>query len=498
MKKVRIDTILFILILTGLGIANLLNFDKPVVSDLENRALKHKPQFSIAEVFNGRYLKSFEEYYSDTFIVRDDLVKANMDLRQAIEFLGPDVELITAYDDIQNASDVGLEYDNSHGANANQLENSISSPDDMSDNPDTSGQAGSLIEGSPTTSSSGAEGQSPEGQSSEGQSPEDPNAQDQYPEEEAIQDFGDGQDVGYWLVVDGKAVQLFKFNKESFEYYAQILNKYNERLGSDVKIYSMIPPTNSEFVQLKRYKGITDSQNEALGFLKSKLDRRITSINVYDALNKHKDEYIFFRTDHHWTALGAYYAYEAFMETIREPAVPLEQYEELDLGDFLGSSYTKTLNKSLEKNPDQVVAYKPFTSNEYLMYDGKTEKKAEVIDLKYTDKITNKYLTFMSTGGGTWSVIKTDVNNGKKIVVIKDSFGNAFVPFLLPHYEEIYVVDARFYSIKATGKNITQFVEDNEIDEVLFLIYMEDVNWHKFMNGVENLLGIEEAFGSKE
>lgn len=503
MKKVRIDTVLFILIITGLGIANLLNFDKPVVSELENRALKRKPQFSIAEVFDGSYLKSFEEYYSDTFILRDDLVKANMDLKQAIEFLGPDVELITAYDDIQNASDVGLGYDNSHDANANQVGNSISNPDTLSDNPDASGQAGSLSEGSQTTSSSEADGQYSEGQYAEGQSPENQSpegqpSQDQYSEEEAIQDFGDGQDVGYWLVVDGKAVQLFKFNKESFEYYAQILNKYNERLGSDVKIYSMIPPTNSEFVQLKRYKGITDSQNEALGFLKSKLDKRITSINVYDALNKHKDEYIFFRTDHHWTALGAYYAYESFMWSRGEPAVPLEQYEELDLGDFLGSSYTKTLNKSLAKNPDKVIAYKPFTNNEYMMYFGNKEEKAEVIDLQYTDKITNKYLTFMSTGGGTWSVIKTDVNNGKKIVVIKDSFGNAFVPFLLPHYEEIYVVDARFYSIKATGKNIVQFIEDNEIDEVLFLTYMEDVNWHKFMTGVENLLGTEEVSGSKE
>jgi hypothetical protein len=309
------------------------------------------------------------------------------------------------------------------------------------------------------------------------------------PSKQQNKDFGDGQNVGYWLVVDGKAVQLFKFNKESFEYYSQVLNKYGEKLGSGVKIYSMIPPTTGEFLKLKKYKGITDSQDDALGFLESKLDDRITLINVFDALNRHKDEYIYFKTDHHWTALGAYYAYASFMEATGRQPSELKQYETVDLGTFLGSSYTKTLDKSLEKNPDNVTAFKPFTQYEYLMYYGNEEKKADVIDMKYADEINNKYLAFMSSGGATWSVVKTNIHNGKKLLLIKDSFGNAIAPFMLPHYEEIYVVDPRFYSIKTTGKSITQFIGEKGINEVLFCIYMEDANWHKFMSSVENLLG---------
>lgn len=428
MKKFRIDTILFIIIISILGISNLLNFNKPSISKLENRALKHKPQFSLAELFRGSYLKDFEEYYSDTFILRDNLLKINRDLRYAIEFLSSDISLVTAYEDIPVPEKKDNEY----------TESSIPEPK---------------------------------------------------AEEELDKDFGDGQDVGYWLVVDGKAVQLFKFNKESFEYYSYVLNKFSEKLGSDVKIYSMAPPTAADFMILKRYKGITDSQNDALSFLKSKLDKSISFVNVYDPLNEHKEEYIYFRTDHHWTALGAYYAYASLMKTMGEEPVALEQYETINLGNYLGSSYTKTLDKSLEKNPDNVVAYKPFTKNEYFMYYGTDEKKADIIDMKYANDIKNKYLAFMSTGGATWSVVKTDVNNGKKIMVLKDSFGNVLIPFLLPHYEEIYVVDARFYNINVTGKNIVQFIEDKGINELLFVIYMEDVNWHKFMQGVENLLG---------
>ncbi|MDD4769233.1 MAG: DHHW family protein, partial [Eubacteriales bacterium] len=125
---------------------------------------------------------------------------------------------------------------------------------------------------------------------------------------------------------------------------------------------------------------------------------------------------------------------------------------------------------------------------EYLMYNSGKEKKADIIDMKYANEITDKYLAFMSSGGANWSVVKTDVHNGEKVMVIKDSFGNAFVPFLLPHYEEIYIVDPRFYNVSTTG-NIVDFVKENGINEVVFCIYMEDVNWHKFMSSVEHLLG---------
>lgn len=446
MKKLRLDAILFIVILSLLGIANFMNFDKPVVSVLENRALKKKPEFSFTGLFSGSFFKDYDEYYSDTFILRDNLVRVSKDLNDLMAFMGPDISIVTAYDDLP----------------VPQESNKPVEPKSTAGTPSD-----------PQNPSETEQNAKPGGET----------------QEESPKDYGDGKNMGYWMVVDGQAVQLFKFNKESCEYYAQVLNKYSEKLGSGVKIYSMIPPTASEFLKLKKYKGITDSQNDALGFLESKLNNNISSVNVYDVLSKHKDEYIYFKTDHHWTGLGAYYAYASFMEQKGEIPISLDQYETIDLGDFLGSSYTKTLDKSLEKNPDKVTAYKPFTPYEYLMVHEGKEKKTDIIDMKYAGDINKKYNAFLSGGGAIWSVVKTDVKNGRKLMVVKDSFGNALVPFLLPHYEEIYVVDSRFYSISFTGKNIVQFVEDNGINEVLFTIYMEDVNWHKFMNGVEKLLG---------
>ncbi|NLM23106.1 MAG: hypothetical protein GX210_03325 [Firmicutes bacterium] len=437
MGKPRFDVIFFLLAISLLGLANFFNPEKPAVSQLEKRALEKRPEFSLEALFSGEYFRRFENYYSDTFIFREKIVKASRDLRQAFSLLGPGVSL-------------------------------IADPGELPDPPE-------------------GEEEPPAGDPGEQEEP-----QDNRPEPPKVDD-GNDRNVGYWLIVEGQAVQLFKFNKEHFDYYAEILNRYAEKLGGQVKIYSLIAPSNSEFVQLRKYQGITDSQNEALDYLNSRLDPGIRTINAYDALNLHTDEYIYFRTDHHWTALGAYYAYCAFMEARGERPVPLERYRRIDLESFLGSSYSKTLDRSLEKNPDTVSVYMPFTEHEFTVYYGSEERESEVIDFQYAESKTDKYLVFLSTGGGTWSVIKTQVRNGKKILVLKDSFGNAFVPFLLPHYQEIYVVDSRFYSIGATGKNILQFIQDKAIGEVLFLHYMENVNWPQFMEGVLALMGQEKG-----
>lgn len=451
MKKLRLDAIAFILILGGLGLANLLNVNKPTVSVLENRMLKGRPTLTASSLFSGEYFRDFEDYYSDTFINRDRVVKMCRDIKDSMSLNEPGVTLVVSRE--QNAP-------------INEKTPDTTPPQE---NPSTS---------KPTTTPDTNPGISDEAATSA--TPD--------PTPAPPREFGDDETVGYYLIVDGKAVQLFKFNREGMDYYAEVLNKYHDVLGDDVTLYSMIPPTASEFIKLKKYADITDSQNDAMDYLYGRLDPGIVTVNVYDALNQHKDEYIYFKTDHHWTALGAYYGYCAFMEATGREPVPLSHYETVKIEGYLGSSYTKTLNKELEKNPDTIYLYLPFTNHEYIMYNGNSEETAELIDMSYAEGSGDKYLIFMSTGGATWSVIKTDVHNGKKIMVMKDSFGNAWVPFLLPHYEEIYVVDARFYSKYTTGMTIPEFIEEHGIQELVFLFYMEDVNWTKFMNGVESHL----------
>lgn len=365
MKKMQIDTIAFLLIISILGIANFAVINKPEVSELENRALKKKPDFTLAALADGSFFTDYNEYYNDTFIFRDNILQLSSNIQQSMFFSGSDVKIIV--------SDKSKEYN--------------TAPDNQNTDESSNNQK------NPESTNEGINIEEPQ------ESPQPIPTQKQYNE-------SDG--VGYWLVIDGKAVELFKFNKESFNYYADVLNEYYARLGNKMPIYSLIAPTNSEFVQLRQYKGITDSQNNAIGYLSTKFTNGITAVNAYDILNEHKDEYIYFRSDHHWTALGAYYAYRAFMETKGEEPVPLENYEEVKIDNFLGSTYAKTRDKSIEKNPDTIYAYKPFVKYKYEMHHYNECDEAEIIDMKYADTKLDKYLVFLSSGDSTWAVISTD------------------------------------------------------------------------------------------
>ena len=101
MKKLKIDTWFFIILITLLCLVNIFNANKPTVSNLENRALKTMPQISLSNLVKGSYQRDFEEYYSDTFIFRDNLVKLSRDVNKLMSFLGPDISIVTAVEDVQ-------------------------------------------------------------------------------------------------------------------------------------------------------------------------------------------------------------------------------------------------------------------------------------------------------------------------------------------------------------------------------------------------------------
>lgn len=438
MKKLQLDAIAFLLIIVVLCAANFINVNKPEISEMENRALKKKPELKISALFDGSYFRDYTEYYNDTFILRDRFLKISNDIQQMLFIKDTDVKIII--------SDKSKEYSN------------IPEPKATDDNNEKN------LENTPENISSAAT------------------------PEPSKKPYNEGDGVGYWLVIDGKAVELFKFNRDNFDFYAQVLNECKEKIGSKIPIYSLIAPTNSEFVKLRKYKGITDSQNYAIEYLESKLNDGITTVNTYDVLNQHKEEYIYFGSDHHWTALGAYYAYTTFMQTKGEEPIPLEEYKMVKIDNFLGSTYAKTRDKSIEKNPDTINAYLPFVGYKYEKHRYNACNEADIIDMKYADTKLDKYLVFLSAGDATWAKISTENKNGKKLLVIKDSYGNSFVPFLLPHYEEIYVIDPRFYDFNTAEKNISDFIESKGINEVLFVNYMENINYREFMLSLKGLI----------
>ena len=122
MKRLQVDAIAFLFIIGILGIANFINVNKPKVSEMENRALKQKPELKVSALLDGSYFRDYTEYYSDTFILRDRLLKISNDIQQALFIKDSDVKIIV--------SDKSKEYNKVPEATADKNEDEPSNPSD--------------------------------------------------------------------------------------------------------------------------------------------------------------------------------------------------------------------------------------------------------------------------------------------------------------------------------------------------------------------------------
>jgi hypothetical protein len=272
------------------------------------------------------------------------------------------------------------------------------------------------------------------------------------------------QDMGQILVIDDKALEINAWNPEASTAYVRGINYLREKTPAQVDFYFLMPPTQIEFLEDESLKSISYSQKESIQFVTQRLAQGIINVNVYDALKEKKHEYIYFRSDHHWTALGAYYAYREFVSATGKTPLGLEEYECVETRGFLGTTYAATLNERVGENPDVVAAYLPNTAYKYeKFYSPNMPVDGVLLDLEVTED--NKYAMFLG-GDIPLGKISTPYNDYPKLLIIKDSYANAFIPFLVPHYAEIYFIDPRQYS-----GSIPQFIKERKIDEVLILNY---------------------------
>jgi len=459
MKSKYINLVLFFTCLIGIGIINIFAEDR-LVSEYENRTLEQFPEFSVQALFSGDYFKKIDIYFSDQFVWRDSFVRISSAVKDLKGLPGNGGTTVIVQGGFNDAEEHNSIPDISVSGEEMKTEPAGGSVETM---PSEGASIEDDITPAPGTGETDDQEITPETADLPVSEPTTVPEQKSEPSPTPSEEKDDnGRKVGKILIYNNSAMQLFKAYTDAEAYYADTLNNFKERAGEEIKVYSLLAPTSIEFIDNEKYKSLSDPQKDAIDRVYGRLNG-VVPVDAYAKLKEHKGEYLYFRTDHHWTALGAYYAYVAFAETAGFEAVPLDKYETEDIENYLGSLYDMTSSSTLRKHPDTITVYKPFVNSEYnVWYEGPV--KLKVIDMNHAMQ-KNKYRVFIS-GDRPLGVIKTDVQNGKKILVIKDSYGNAMVPFLLPHYEEIYVVDPRQY-----GKNIFKLVQDNGIQEVVFLNY---------------------------
>ena len=199
-------------------------------------------------------------------------------------------------------------------------------------------------------------------------------------------------------------------------------------------------------------------------------------VDFTGALTAHKDEYIFYRTDHHWTTLGAYYAYAAYAESLGMEPVALDSLSGIEVPDFYGTYFSKA--KKFDAVADTITYYP--IADAGVIIDG--QEADGYYDLSKFE-VRDKYAAFLRGNNG-YTVIKSGVREApegqepSKILVIKDSYANSFVPFLLYNFDEVHVVDLRYSAV-----SMKELLSTENFDQVLlmynFMNLVTDTNLYK-------------------
>jgi len=271
---------------------------------------------------------------------------------------------------------------------------------------------------------------------------------------------------GAVFLFKNRGFELFSGGEAMGRQYAQVINSYNRLQIPGLKIYNLIVPNGFEFEVTEPYKDKAKPATVAIEAIFKAEDPQIIKINPVDEIRKHRTEYIYFNTDHHWTSLGAYYGYRSFCAAAGLTPISLDTIPSKVKPGFLGLFYRLTKSSILKNNPDSVRYYLfPDSVNFYigtsksLNYWGKSKMYAEQVSG------ANSYSVFLQ-GDLPICKMETQHKNGRKIAIVKESYGNAFSPFLTNNYEKVIVVDSRYYSgdfigmLKAEGINELLFINN--------------------------------------
>ena len=267
-------------------------------------------------------------------------------------------------------------------------------------------------------------------------------------------------------LIGDSAFELYNYVNSAASRYAMAVNKLTKKLDSSIDVYDMVAPTSMgvTFPDNKKKKINSSDQKEALENIEKKLSGRERFIDLYDVMMQHRKEYVYFRTDHHWTSLGAYYAYRAFCEEKGIIPHELSEYKKKTAKGFLGSFYRDT-NQNINLREDTLEAYYPVSTltMQYTTTTGSTISAPVIADAsQYSTSL--KYCAFIA-GDNPYTVIRNkSIKDGSSCVVVKESFGNAFVPYLADHYQTVYVIEYRYWE-----GDLCDFIKKKKSREVILI-----------------------------
>ncbi|MCQ2288471.1 MAG: DHHW family protein [Muribaculaceae bacterium] len=402
---------IFAILFFGMTIV-FVTFPRSTYSELEKRDLATFPKYNQDSLMNGSFTKNISQWFSDSEPYRDVLMTMSMTLKEYLKFnIGNDENSVSfvAKDEEEGLGDTANLGDIADYQNPEEGETKKAS-------------RGIIILGSG-------------------------------PKVRALQSFGGGENGG---------VQ-----------YAEAANEYQRTFGDAIQVYCMIIPTSTDFYLPESSKSLTNRQLPTIRNAYKHLDPKVKAVDCYTPLSQHVKEDIYLRTDHHWAPLGAFYAAQAFAKVAGVPFKELSSYEKHVIHNYVGSMYGFSHDIAIKNAPEDFVFYKPLGIQYTTTYINYTLDKGYAIVKEsaptqgeffytYPDGSGGAYCTFM---GGDCKItqVRTGTKNGRRLIILKDSYGNALPGYLFYSFEEIHVLDFRYFT-----KNLKKYALDNKITDILF------------------------------
>lgn len=390
----------FFITLAVLTVVSFLIFLRPDRSYMEKRELAKFPEFSWDALVSGDYFDDITLWFSDTFPGREEWMK------------------LSAY------------LESLHGDSAIAIQGDDPIPQ--------SPQAATLPP-----------------QKEDAAIPSEPAAESTPVQPEETTPATEGSNAEASEIYLGQAIQINDsvYNKLAFDpiasdFYVAVISEFAEKMAdSGIRVISAPAPTAVGIMadpSLMEQLGCAP-QDAMVNYLHEHMGEDVITVDTYSALSKHRDEYIYFRTDHHWSALGAYYSYEAICRELGMEAAALDDFDVLDQGEFQGSLYWKA-PWPYKLRTDNVLSYIPrgnVTAEVINEFDYAYEIPI-VQDLREKD-LGSKYVAFMAGDQALTVITNHDLPDGPSCIVVKDSFGNCLVPFLTQNYHQVIALDYRIF-----------------------------------------------------
>ncbi len=410
----------------------------------ENRMLAGAPQLTVQTLLNGEFFAGVEDYLSDGFFGRDEVVGWTEDALAVFDKRTEDERYAQEAEELsrqlaQDAAGEEAEPEETPESTAEPTPEVTATPEPTAV-PTATPTAAPTATPAPVVEATPVPTQTPR----------------------AIVPL-DGSEV-YTLKltgVDGKDTQVYEYPAENVMTFAAVLNQLADMLPEDGEVHYMQVPVSGVArrvrTNLKTYNGWVSDVETAL---QTQVKQNVYIHNAPGILSQPlaNKEDVFYHNDHHWTPLGAWYVINSIMESRGYPAMPYETYEYFD----------HYMSKDKAGREDWLHLLEPLApTHSYILTNLTESEELEFMNKKYTS-----YIAYINNTRLPWRRFTGGFGNERKALLISDSFGNVFLPYMLAYYGEVHMTDLRddYFSEKDAGGTFAELVAYHQPDDIYVVL----------------------------